>query len=116
MSIELMMPSNHLNLCPPLLLLPSAFHSIRVFSNESGFCIRWPKYWGFSISPSEQLWEILHLRGKPIGAADAVEDVVAVLREFLSPRDSLYHRQEVREEDTFPLVAGQPSVQLELDR
>ena len=48
MSIELVMPSNHLFLCRPLLLLPSIFPSIRVFSNESALCIRWPKYWSFS--------------------------------------------------------------------
>ena len=54
MSIELVMPSNHLILCRPLLLLPSIFPSIRVFSNESALRIRWPKYWSFSfsISPS----------------------------------------------------------------
>ena len=48
MSIELVMPSNHLILCYPLLLLPSIFPSIRVCSNESVLCIRWPKYWSFS--------------------------------------------------------------------
>ena len=54
MSIKLMMPSNHLILSCPLLLLPSIFPSIRVFSNESLLCIRWPNYWSFSfnISPS----------------------------------------------------------------
>jgi len=54
MSIELVMPSNHLILCRPLLLLSSIFPSIRVFSNKSVFCITWPKYWSFSfsISPS----------------------------------------------------------------
>ena len=51
-SIESMMPSNHLILCHPLLLPPSIFPSIRVFSNESVFCIRWPKYWSFSFSIS----------------------------------------------------------------
>ena len=56
MSIELVMPSNHLILCRPLLLLPSMFPSIRVISNESALCIRWPKYWSFSfnISPSNE--------------------------------------------------------------
>ena len=56
MSIESLMPSNHLILCHPLLLLPSIFPSIRVFSNESVLCIRWPKYWSFSfsISPSNE--------------------------------------------------------------
>ena len=54
MSIESVMPSNHLILCRPLLLLPSIFPSIRVFSNESVLHIRWPKYWSFSISPSSE--------------------------------------------------------------
>ena len=56
MSVELVMPSNHLILCRPLLLLPSIFPSIRVFSNESALHIRWPKYWSFSfnISPSNE--------------------------------------------------------------
>ena len=52
MSIESVMPSSHLILCRPLLLLPSIFPSIRVFSNESALCIRWPKYWCFSFSIS----------------------------------------------------------------
>ena len=56
MSIDSVMPSNHLILCHPYLFLPSIFPSIRVFSNESVLCIRWPKYWSFSfkISPSKQ--------------------------------------------------------------
>ena len=56
MSIESVMPSNHLILCRPLLLLPSVFPSIRIFSNESVLHIKWPKYWsfGFSISPSNE--------------------------------------------------------------
>ena len=56
MSIESVMPSNHLILCRPLLLPPSIFPSIRVFSNESVLLIRWPKYWSFSfsISPSNE--------------------------------------------------------------
>ena len=56
MSIELVMPPNHLILCCPLLLPPSIFPSIRVFSSESVLCTRWPKYWSFSfsISPSNE--------------------------------------------------------------
>ena len=56
MSIELLMPSSHLILCHPLLLLPPILPSIRVFSNESTLCMRWPKYWSFSfsISPSNE--------------------------------------------------------------
>ena len=64
MSIELMMPSNHLILCHPLLFLPSIFSSIRVFSNESALRIRWPKYWTFSlnISPSNEHPQLISFR------------------------------------------------------
>ena len=54
MSIEFVMLSIYLILCCPLLLLPSVLPSMRVFSNESALCIRWPKYWSFSISPSNE--------------------------------------------------------------
>ena len=62
MSIELVMPSNHLILCCPLLVTPSLFPSIRVFSNESGLCIRWPKCWSFSISPSNEYSGLISFR------------------------------------------------------
>ena len=64
MSIESVTPSNHLILCHPLLLLPSIFPSIRVFSSESSFCIRWLKYWSFrfSISPSNEYSGLISVR------------------------------------------------------
>ena len=62
MSIELVMPSNQLILCHSLLLLPSLFSSIRVFSNESVLPVRWPKYWGFSISPSNEYSGLISFR------------------------------------------------------
>ena len=64
MSIESLMPSNHLILCCPLLLLPSVFSSTRVFSNESVLHIRWPKYWSFSfsISPSNEYSGLISFR------------------------------------------------------
>ena len=64
MSTELVMPSNHLILCCPLLLLPSIFPSIRVSSNEAALCIRWPKYWSFSfnISPSNEHLGLISFR------------------------------------------------------
>ena len=64
MSIQSIMPSNHLILCHPLLLLPSIFPSIRVFSNESTLHIRWPKYWNFScnISPSKEIPGLISFR------------------------------------------------------
>ena len=61
-SIEWVMPSNHLILCPHLLFLPSIFPSIRVFSNESVLCIEWPKYWSFSISPSNKYSRLIPFR------------------------------------------------------
>ena len=64
MSIESVMPYNHLILCHPLLLLPSIFPSIRVFSNELAFCIRWPRYWSFSFSiiPSNEYLGLISFR------------------------------------------------------
>ena len=64
MSIESRMPSNHVIFCHPLLLLPSAFPNIRVFSNESALHIRWPKYWSisFNISPSSKHLGLISFR------------------------------------------------------
>ena len=64
MSMALMIPSNHLILCHPLLLLPSIFPSIKVFSSELSLCIRWPKYWSFrfSISPSNEYSGLISFR------------------------------------------------------
>ena len=62
MSIASVTPSNHLILCRPLLLLPSIFPSIRVFSKESALCIRWPKCWNFSISPSNEYSGLIFFR------------------------------------------------------
>ena len=63
-SIELVMPSSHLILCHPLLFLPSIFPSIRIFSNELAFWVRWPKYWNFSfsISPSSEYSGLISFR------------------------------------------------------
>ena len=79
MSIQLVMPSSCLILCPPLLLLPSIFPSIRVFSNESVPRIRWPKYWSFSlnISPSNEHPGLISFRrglvGSPCSPRDSQE-------------------------------------------
>ena len=62
MSIESVMPSNHFILCRPLLLLPSIFPSIKVFSNESVLLIRWPKYWSFRISPFNEYSGLISFR------------------------------------------------------
>ena len=78
MSIELVMPFNHLILCRPLLFLPSIFPSITIFSNESVLHIRWPKYWSFtfSISPSNEYSELISFRidfGSPCSPRDSQE-------------------------------------------
>ena len=62
MSIESVIPSKHLIPCRPLLLLPSVFSNIRVFSNELVLCIRWPMYWSFSISPSSEYSGLISFR------------------------------------------------------
>ena len=77
-SIQSVMPSNHLILCHPLLLLSSIFPSIRVFSNESALCFRWPKYWSFSfsISPSNEYSGLISFRmdwGTPCSIRDCQE-------------------------------------------
>ena len=86
MSTELVMPSNHffLILCHLLLLLPSIFHSIRVFSNESVLCIRWPKYWSFSISPYNEYSRLISFR---IGWFDLLA-VQGTLKSFLQHHSS----------------------------
>ena len=85
MSIESVMPSNHLILCCPLVLLPSIFPSIRVFSNESVIHIRWPKDWGFSfsISPSTQDWF-------PLGVARSIRQFSSVQFSHSVMSDSLW--------------------------
>ena len=62
MTIESVIPPNHLILCRPLLLLPSIFPSIRDFSNESSLCIRWTKYWHFSINPFSEYSGLISFR------------------------------------------------------
>ena len=93
MSTESVMPSNHLILCCPLLLLPSIFPSIRVFSNESVLRIRWPKYWSFSfsISPSNEYSVLIFFR---IDWFDllAVRGILRSLLQHHSSKASIFHR------------------------
>ena len=79
MSIESVMPPNHLILCHPLLLLPSIFPSIRVFSNESALHIRWPKYCSFSISPSNEYSGLISFRMDWLDLL-AVQDLKSLLQ------------------------------------
>ena len=90
MSIESVMPSNHLILCRPLLLLPSIFPSIRVFSNESAPRMRWPKYWSFSfnISPSNEHPGLISLRVDWLDLL-AVQGTLKSLRQHHSSKPSI---------------------------
>ena len=92
MSIELVMPYNYLILCRPLLLLPSIFPSIRVFSNESILHIRWPKYWSFSynISPSNEYSELISFRTDWFDLL-AVEGILRSLLQHHSSKPSVVH-------------------------
>ena len=90
MPIELVMPSNHLIFCRPLLLLPSVFPSIRVFSDESALCIRWPKYWSFSfsINPSNEHPGLISFRMDWLGLL-AVQGTLNSLLQHHSPKASI---------------------------
>ena len=92
MCIQLVMPSNHLILCRPLLFLPSIFPSIRVFSNESVLHIRWPKYWSFSISPSNEYSGLISFR---IDCFDllAVQGTLKSLLQDYSSKASFFRAQ-----------------------
>ena len=92
MSIEMVMPSNHLILCHLLLLLPSVFPSIRVFSNESALPIRWPKYWSFSfsISPSNEYSGLISFRMDWLDLL-AVQGILKSLLQHHSSKASILH-------------------------
>ena len=87
------MPSNHLILCCPLLLPPSIFHSVRVFSNESVLCIRWPKYWSFSfsISPFKEHQGLISFRMDWLDLL-AVQETLKSLLQHHSSKASILHR------------------------
>ena len=91
MSIELMMPSNHLTFCHPLLLLPSIFPSIRVFSNKSALHIRWPKDWSFSISPSSEYSGLISFRIDWIDLLAVQGTLKSLLQHHSSKASILWH-------------------------
>ena len=92
MSIESVMPSNHLNLCHPLLFLPSIFPSIRVFSNESALPIGWPKYWSFSfnISPSNKYSELISFRTDFLDLLEVQGTLKSLLQHYSSKASILW--------------------------
>ena len=93
MSIESVMPSNHLILCHPLLLLPSVFPSIRVFSNESALRIRWPKCWSFSfnISPSNEYSGLISFRMDWLDLLAVQGTLKSLLQHYSSKASILQH-------------------------
>ena len=93
MSIASVMPSNHLILCHPLLLLSSIFPSIRVFSNELILCIRWPKYWSFSfsISPSNEYLGLISFRMDWLDVLAVQETLKSLLQYHSSKASILQH-------------------------
>ena len=93
MSIELVMPSSHLILCRPLLLLPPIPPSIRVFSNESTLCMRWPNYWSFSfrISPSKEHPGLISFRMDWLGVIAVQETLKSLLQHHNSKASILRH-------------------------
>ena len=94
MSIESVMPSNHLILCHPLLLLPSIFPCIRVFSSELVHCIRWPKYWSFSfsISPSNEYSGLIFFRMDWLDLLAAAQETLKSLVQHHSPKTLILWR------------------------
>ena len=91
MSFKSVMPSNHLILCCPLLLLPSIFPSIRVFSNESVLLIRWPKYWGFSISPTNEYSGLISFRIDGLDLLAVQGTLKSILQHHSSKASILHH-------------------------
>ena len=90
MSIKSVIPSNHFTLSHPLLLLPSVFPSIRIFSGESALCFRWPKYWSFSfsISPSNEYLGLISLLSKRLSRF--LSSTTIRKHQFFSPQPSLW--------------------------
>ena len=91
MSFELVMPSNHLILCHPLLLPPPTFPRIRVFSKESALCVRWPKYWSFSISPSNEYSWLISSRMDSLDLLAVRGTLKSLLQHYSSKPSILQH-------------------------
>ena len=91
MSIESVIPSNHLILCRPLLFLPSIFPSIRVFSNESVLCIWWPKYWSFSIDHSNEYSGLISFRMDWLDLLTIQGTLKSLLQHHSSKASILWH-------------------------
>ena len=107
MSVESVMPSNHLILCHPLLLPPSIFPSIRVFSNESALLIRWPKYWSFSFSirPSNEYSGLISFRSDWLDLLAAQGTLKSLLQHHSSKASILWHSAFFTVQLSHPYIA-----------
>ena len=114
MSIESVMPSNHLILCRPLLLLPSIFPSIRVFSSESALHIRWPKYWSFSfsISPSKEYPGLISFRMDWLDLLAVQRTFKTLLRHHSSKASIFGHSAYLRVQLSHPFMTTGKAIAL----
>ena len=114
MSSESVIPSNHLILCRPLLLLRSIFPSIRDFSNESAFCIRWPKYWYFSfnISPSNEHPGLISFRVDWLDLLAVQETLKSLLQHHSSKASILQHAAFFRVQLSHPYMTTGKTIAL----
>ena len=114
MSIELVMPSNHLILCCPLHLPPSIFPSIRVFSNESVLCSKWPKYWSFSfsISPSNEYSGLISFRMDWLDLLAVQRTVKSLLQHQSSKASILWHSAFFTVQRSHPYVTTGKTITL----
>ena len=112
MSIKSVMPSNHLSLCHPLLLLPSIFPKIRVFSSESVLLIRWPKYWSFSfnINPSKEFSGLISFRIDWFGFLAVQGTLKSLLQHHSSKAPILRHSAFFIKKLQFLYKGGCPSL------
>ena len=112
MCIELVMPFNHLILYHPLFLLPSIFPSIRVFSYESALSIRWPKYWSFSISPSNEYSELISFRMDWLALPAVQGTLKSLLQHHSSKASILRHSAFCIVQPSHPYVTTRKSIAL----
>ena len=114
MSIESVMPSNHLILCHPLLLLPSIFPNIRVFSNESALRIRWPKYWSFSfsISPSNEYSGLISFRMHSLDLLIVQGTLKNLLQHHSSKASILWHSAVFTVQHSYPYMTTGKTIAL----
>ena len=114
MSIESVMPSNHLILCRPLLLLPSIFPSIRVFLNKSVLCIRWPKYWSFSFSicPSNEYSGLISFKTDWFDLLVVQGTLKSLLQHHSSKASILWHSAFLMVQLSHPYVTTEKTIAL----